>query len=413
LESASRSQSNVRPDSSPVWLLLAILIVAFVPARSVYRYLTRTSVRRQIAQPFVDTNWPSSSSHLGRDLLSLAVLAALAVFIFTKFQAQIAKSQVLWPALMLIIGVWTLATVPRGLKAGRIEPMARGFYSTYAREKQPTRFWTSIGWNAAFGCFVIWLGIFGIEEAPTRALNDRCDDYNAAPGEQLAACSQLIGKGDKAGLALADLKEDRGSAYYRLGDYPRAVRDYDDALRMDPNDSSAHYNLGLIDEQIGDRPRAIAEYTGAIRTQPDNADAYLRRGVLFLDAGRFDQAVTDFTRVHELRPKDPWSLANRGISYAWLHASEKAERDFAAVRAIDPANPVLLRGEALLDINAGNLKAAIGNLTAALKIDPRDAWSLRMRAQVFKQLGNYENFRADEQQLNRMSTISTGKVAHG
>jgi hypothetical protein len=36
-----------------------------------------------------------------------------------------------------------------------------------------------------------------------------------------------------------------------------------------------------------------------------------------------------------------------------------------------------------------------------------------MRAQVFKQLGNYENFRADEQQLNRMSTISTGKVAHG
>jgi tetratricopeptide (TPR) repeat protein len=187
-----------------------------------------------------------------------------------------------------------------------------------------------------------------------------------------------------------------------MGDYPHAMSDYSDAIRLDPNNSSARYNRGLVDEQFGDRSRAIADYGDAIRTQADNADAYLRRGLIFLDTGRFDQAVADFTRVHELRPKDPWALADRGISYAWKRDAQRAEQDFAAVRANDPSNAAVLRGEAVLALNAGDMATAIDRLTTALKRDPDDAWSLFMRARAYRQIGDIEKSRADEKQLERL-----------
>lgn len=40
------------------------------------------------------------------------------------------------------------------------------------------------------------------------------------------------------------------------------------------------------------------------------------------------------------------------------------------MRKIDPSNAVVLRGEALLSLNAGNAQAAIASLTDALKFDP-------------------------------------------
>ena len=293
--------------------------------------------------------------------------------------------------------------VVRGYTKGRIEPFARGFYNTYERETQPKRFWLSMGWNALMGAFLLWAGFERVWDGPAQALSNRCHDFDGPPKEQLSACNQLVTTGGMTGAELSDLMNARGSAYYRLGDYAHATSDYTAAIRLDPSDSTSRYNRALVDEQLGDRPRAISDYGEAIRLQPDDSDAYFNRGLILLDTGEFDQAIADFTRVHALRPNNAWALADRGISYAWKRDSVQAEQDFAAVRKIDPSNVVLLRGEALLSLNAGNLPAAIASLTAALKRDPNDKWSLRMRAEAYREDGDLEKARADASHLAELA----------
>lgn len=165
--------------------------------------------------------------------------------------------------------------------------------------------------------------------------------------------------------------------------------------------------MGLADERLNNLPGAIANYTAAIRIETDNADAYLQRGLIFLDTGRLDEGIADFTRAHELEPTDPMPIANRGISYAWKRDQIHAKKDFAAVRAIDPSNSVMLRGEALLRFNAGNMQGAVDKLTASLKSEPGNRWALRMRANAYSQLGNDEAAFDDKDELWRLSKLET------
>lgn len=44
-----------------------------------------------------------------------------------------------------------------------------------------------------------------------------------------------------------------GNAYFRLGDYPRAILNYERSLRIDPSDEDATHNLALCRTKIADR----------------------------------------------------------------------------------------------------------------------------------------------------------------
>jgi Flp pilus assembly protein TadD len=410
---AASSRQDIFSGWNRLWLVFggALVLLAAVQAFRKWQFeqadplegITPPPTVQDIAEPSQNPGW-RTNGQLVRYLLIGVALLAVAFIVLTPAGKRIVQLPGFLPTLMFGFGCWALFTVARGFAKGRIEPFARGFYNTYVRETQPKRFWVSMGWNTLLGGLFVWFGLTTLEEAPAQAIERRCYDFEkTTPQDQLAACNQLVEKHDTTGTSLAGLKNARGSAFYRLGNYSHAMTDYTDAMRLDPSDSSARYNRGLVDEQLGDRSRAVIDYGDAIRAQADNADAYFKRGLIFLDTGRFDQAVADFTRVHELRPKDPWALADRGIGYAWKRDSQRAEQDFAVVRASDPSNPVLLRGEALLAMNAGDMATAIDRLTAALKLDPNDAWSLGMRARAYRQLGNYEKSQTDEIKLEQLS----------
>lgn len=386
-----------------IWLLIAIGAAAYVPALYVYRHFVHSPSRRDITRPTEDLSW-RTSSQLTRSLAILAALAGFAIFIFTPAASQFAHSPKFLPLLAAASGAWALVTVARGFSTGRIEPFSRGFNETYERVSQPKRFWASMTWNTLLGILCLWLAFEVNEQAIWQPLEDRCYDRNDShsPQDELAACNELISKrgSDKDVAAFIAA---RGSAYYRLRDYPKAKVDYTRAVRLNPQDSSAHYNLGLVAEHFGDRERAATHYGDAIRVDPENADAYFRRGLIFLDGGKFDQALTDFTRTHELRPKDPWPLANRGMAYVWKKDKARAEQDFVTVRAVDPSNAVMLRGEALLSMMAGDRLAAVKSLTAALKSDPGNRFALRTRAAVYRELGKEKEADADLDEIWRLS----------
>jgi Flp pilus assembly protein TadD len=143
-----------------------------------------------------------------------------------------------------------------------------------------------------------------------------------------------------------------------------------------------------------------------ISSRPQDSEAYLSRGLIFLNNWKLDPAVADFSRAHELDPRSPWPIADRGISYAWKSDREHAESDFEAVRKLDPLNPVLLHGEAVLDMESGDLEDEIRQLNAGLARNPADAWSLQMRADAYQQRGDFEQARADRNALAKLRSAA-------
>ena len=317
-----------------IWLLITIAAVAYAPVLYLYRYIAHSPSRRDITQPPEDLSW-RTSSQLARNLVILAALVGLAIFIFTPAAAQLAHSPNFWPILIAAGGIWALFTVPKGLQTGQIEPFIRGVYTTYERQAQPKRFWASMGWNTFLGCLCLWLALEISEQSvQERCLNER---YTYAPREALSACNRLIDSDGPLGhLSLSDAFMYRGIAHYGLQDYKLATADYAEAIRLQSDYFEAYYNRGLSYQQIDDSQRAIADFTAAIRLRPDNADAHFRRGYEYKRIGDFQRAVSDFSEVIRLAPDHADAYYFRGTVYEDLGNTELAALDFAAAARLDP-----------------------------------------------------------------------------
>ena len=62
-----------------------------------------------------------------------------------------------------------------------------------------------------------------------------------------------------------------------MGDLQSAITDYNEVVRINPNDASAYYNRGLAHDKLGNLQSAIADYNEVVRINPDHASAYYNR----------------------------------------------------------------------------------------------------------------------------------------
>ena len=92
----------------------------------------------------------------------------------------------------------------------------------------------------------------------------------------------------------------RGNDYDNLGQYEKAIKDYDEAIRLDPQRAVAYYNRGFTYDNLGQYEKAIQDYDEAIRLDPQDALAYYNRGVAYYQLGQQEQADRDFAKAQEL-----------------------------------------------------------------------------------------------------------------
>jgi Flp pilus assembly protein TadD len=78
-----------------------------------------------------------------------------------------------------------------------------------------------------------------------------------------------------------------------------------EAVRLDPNDDSAHCGLALVLENKGDLDAGITELRIALRLNPKNAMAHYRLGIGLTAKGGRREALPEFRRACELEPNNP------------------------------------------------------------------------------------------------------------
>jgi hypothetical protein len=104
-----------------------------------------------------------------------------------------------------------------------------------------------------------------------------------------------------------------------------------DALTVNPRDSDAHYQLGLIYQQRRNYAEAISRFTKAVEIDPNETDAHHQLGVIALDQKRYEDARRHFAAALALDDKHSSSEAWRGLGAADLQLG-KTEQALAELR---------------------------------------------------------------------------------
>ncbi len=104
---------------------------------------------------------------------------------------------------------------------------------------------------------------------------------------------------------------DQGGMLCTYGNYKAAVRAYEKALALAPNDSEIHFSLGVAYAELGDYANALAGIDKAISLAPDNARYLYGRAWCLLLAGRAEEARPVFQRAAELGSIDAQNYLQR------------------------------------------------------------------------------------------------------
>jgi len=133
----------------------------------------------------------------------------------------------------------------------------------------------------------------------------------------------------------ADAYFHRGIAYITQNSNIQAVQDVDRATDLDPEYGKACSTYsGTLDFD-----RALAEYNEAIRLNPEYAAPHIARGFAYLLLGHDEMAMADFDKAVELEPDYALAYVYRGTAYGYMPGwgtSDKSISDFNKAIEIDP-----------------------------------------------------------------------------
>ena len=125
-----------------------------------------------------------------------------------------------------------------------------------------------------------------------------------------------------------------GSSYRALSKYPEAEKAYLKAKSL-ADDSCAACGLGMTYYGLGRHDDAEKEFQRAMRLNPDDACPYSQSGSMYYDLGKYPQAIAAFKRAAALYPSygNFMGLAN---SYVYMRDYEPAVDAYKQAIQLDP-----------------------------------------------------------------------------
>src|SRR6267143_694813 len=129
---------------------------------------------------------------------------------------------------------------------------------------------------------------------------------------------------------------ERGIAAYRSGDFLGAIGNFDEAIRLNPDDAQSHNIRGNVWDELGVFERALADYDAAIRINSNNPAVFHDRAILWLRKGALDKALVDLERAIRFSFADANVYCDRGLVWYQKGRHERAIADFNQAIKLDP-----------------------------------------------------------------------------
>jgi WD40 repeat protein/tetratricopeptide (TPR) repeat protein len=198
-------------------------------------------------------------------------------------------------------------------------------------------------------------------------------------------------KQDQKKLQAAKAHYEQGLRYFRDKMYDKAILEFTEAIRLDPDNSIYPKNRGIVYRTKGAMDQAITDFSEAIRLSPDYREAFVERGSAYATKKDFDRAIVDYTKAIGEYTKViatlPWSLADRTARAAVF----------------------VERGNAYADKK--DFDRAIADYTKAIESMPTNFLVYEMRSKAYASKGDVDQAQADQQEAKRLNALKDSKTA--
>jgi len=136
-------------------------------------------------------------------------------------------------------------------------------------------------------------------------------------------------------------------------DPDKAVEYLNESIRLDSKNPVSFNNRGVAYYNLGNRQLAIEEFNHALKLDADYADAYNNRGVVLFELRQYQKAIEDFNRVISLKPQRVDSFLNRAAAYKNTWQYQNCLDDLKQALLLDPnyAKKNFGQGSANIDLN--------------------------------------------------------------
>ena len=158
----------------------------------------------------------------------------------------------------------------------------------------------------------------------------------------------------------------------RLAAYNDPMRLWQRVVEYQPNNYTAHYNLGMMLNQAGRETESFAALEAAVKANPNAANARSAFGFALMSAGHLAEAAESLQAALAIDPDHVGALNNMGRLFILLERNSEAipHLQHALQRNPNHADAHHNLGKALA--NVGQTDAAIEELRTALRLTPND-----------------------------------------
>ncbi len=140
-----------------------------------------------------------------------------------------------------------------------------------------------------------------------------------------------------------------GDSWSRKGEHDKAIKDFDEAIRLDPRQAHSFQFRGMEWYSKQDYDKAISGFDQAIRLDPNKQFSYLNRGWAWCMKKEFDKAIINFDEAIRRIPNDALLFESRGEVWCFKQEFDSAIKDFdEAIRLGESGRSYWNRGKAWL-----------------------------------------------------------------
>ena len=221
-----------------------------------------------------------------------------------------------------------------------------------------------------------------------------------------------------------------GGYYFGQQDYAKAIEHYKRATELDPAYSRAFNILGYAHRQAGDYASAEQDFQNYIKLIPNDPNPYDSYGELLLKMGRFDDAIAQYRKALAIDAN--FLASHQGVATALMYQGKGAEAEaefktIATKARNDGEKRLSLFGQTVLAVDRGQTDKALGlvdqqyALGEATKDVPAMAGDLQLRGNILLDAGKVAEAKAqyegalkmtDESSLSQEIKDNTGQFHH-
>ncbi len=158
----------------------------------------------------------------------------------------------------------------------------------------------------------------------------------------------------------AENKANKAFELYENGKETEALLELEEAIEINPSNSSWHFNKALVLDAKAKFDEAISEYEIALQLNPNDLEILNSLAIDYTRTGQYDLAIATFEQIQALDPNFEACYCNRIITYTEMGHHDLAEQMFYLAQQINPDC-------ALCYYNIGNSLFARGQYNKAIR----------------------------------------------